>query len=82
MMNTVTVRNLPRTACVMAMTYLHMQELKDNGLIEGGCFELSDEGRKVCAELKEAGFEFNEGEMEGAVRALMSGAEQRVAEAS
>jgi hypothetical protein len=79
-MNTVTVRDLPRTACVMAMTYLYLGELEENGLMEGGCFELSDEGRKVCSELQEAGFEFNDGELEGAVRALMLGAEQRAME--
>lgn len=72
-MNTVTARGLSRTACVIAMTYSAFAELKRAGLIEGGMFQISDDGESLCRELKDAGFEFNEGELESATAFIISG---------
>jgi hypothetical protein len=77
--NTVTIRGLSRTECAVLMTYSILGGLCDKGFIDGGLFKISDQGASTCNELRAAGFEFNEGEMEEIVSWLVGGGEQRVA---
>lgn len=65
-MNTVTVAGMSREECALLMTLSTIESLKNKGIVEGGYLRILPEGEATCDELRKAGFEFNEGELESA----------------
>lgn len=59
-MNAVTVRGLSRSQCAVLLACAAFEE-RGGSL---GSFQISDIGRQICQELREAGFQFNAGEQE------------------
>jgi hypothetical protein len=63
-MNTVTVKGLTRAECAIVVVMDALRELEEADYIEGGGHRISAQGRETARMLREAGFEFNPGEME------------------
>jgi len=71
----------PHLAKLVVFCLGTLERMKELGLVEGGCFGLGEEGRKIFQELTEAGFSPSKEEIRKAMDLLTSPAALEAAQA-